>query len=204
MMHNKRQVKSECQNIIIGWRFWECVGISPPILIFWMYGFKSSHIYNIQYSRDNTRYFLDTPNKVNDKWDRWKQVSFEVCVGLHSIEYIYASSFRCSNFEIWIPVYKQIRMQRYDYNSTYICCTRIFTKGEILHTIFIMYDWYCISCITFKFFSPVSQRWYRLIWRLWLFFRIQVQHSHCSHHHIVHCLRAQLLPTSVLISHSTA
>ena len=142
VMYNKRQVKSGCQNIIIGWRFWERVGISPPILIFWMYGFKSSHIYNIQYSRDNTRYFLDTPSKVNDKWDRWKKVLFEVCTGLHSIEYIYASSFRCSNFEIWIPAYKQIRKQRYDYNSTYILCTRIFTKGEILHTIFIMYDWY--------------------------------------------------------------
>ena len=148
-------------------------------------------------------YFLDTPNKVNDKWDRWKKVSFEVCVGLYSIEYIYASSFRCSNFEIWIPAYKQIRKQRYDYNSTYICCTRIFTKGEF-YTQLLSCTTGSISCITFKFFNPVSQIFYRLIWRLWLFFRIQVQHSHCSHHHIVHCLRAQLLPTSVLISHCTA
>ncbi len=46
VMYNKRQVKSGCQNRIIGWRFWECVGSSPPILIFWMYGFKSSHIFN--------------------------------------------------------------------------------------------------------------------------------------------------------------
>ena len=164
-MCNKRQMKRGqccCQNIIIGWRFWECVGISPPFLIFWMYGFKSSHIYYFPEIVQGTPYFL--PAKWLTSVTVGKKVSFEVCsTGLHSIEYVYASSFRCSNFEIWMPAHKQIRKQRYDYNFTYICCTGIFTTGEILHTICIMYNWYCISCITLKFFNPVSQRWYRLI-----------------------------------------
>ena len=110
---------------------------------------------------------------MNDKCDHWKKVSFEACNGLHSIEYIHTFSFRCSNFEIWMPTYKQIRKQHYDNNFTDICCAGIVTTGEILHTICIRHNWYCISCIIFKFFNPVSQGWYCLIWHLWLFFWIQ-------------------------------
>jgi hypothetical protein len=122
-----------------------------------------------------------------------KEVSFEVCTGLCSIEYIYM----LPHIDAVILKFECLPTNKLDSSImitiSHICCTGIFTSGEILHTIFVMYNWF--SCITFKFFNPDSQRWYCLICHLLLFFRIQEQHSHCSHHHIVHCLRAQLIPT---------